>query len=119
MQETYFAICRNRNQRTSIRVRYVGCSCSLEASERMRPGQSSGLFLRHSTTKRATVTVRLDFTFVLHRHVALVRHAFCQELVQMGWLRRRRQIRVQDGQEISPRRHSSWHRCNREVYARC
>lgn len=110
---------KNRNEGTGVRVRHVSCGCSLEAGKGVRFGKSSSLLLCDATSKRATLSVCFDFTFLLHRHPSVFRHNICQELVQMGWLRWRRQVSVADGQKVPPGRDASWYRRDSQVYARC
>jgi len=83
----------------------------------MRSGQPRGLFLRHPAAKRATLALGPHLTVVLHRHARLLRHAVREELLQVGRLRGRREIRLEDGEAVSSGRNAARYRCNRKVHA--
>jgi len=59
----------HRNERASLRLCDVGRRRGLAARAGVRFGELGGLFLRDSTTKRATLAIRAYLALILHYHV--------------------------------------------------
>lgn len=84
----------------------------------MRFGKFGGLLLRDSTTKRAALAVRAHLTLILYHHARLFRHAVREEFFQVGRLRGRREICLEDGEAVPSGRNAAWYRRDRQVRAR-
>lgn len=107
-----------RNERAGLRLCDVGRRRGLAARARVRFGELGGLFLRDSTTKRATLAIRAYLILILHHDVRLFRHALREELLQVGRLRGRREIRLEDGEAVSSGCNAARYRRDREIHAR-
>lgn len=84
----------------------------------MRFGEPGGLFLRDPAAQRAAFTLGSHLALVLHRHVRFVRHPVHEKLLQVGRLRGRREIRLEDGEAVSSGLDVARYRRDRQVLAR-
>lgn len=118
IRNSILSLISSRNERAGFRLRNVSRRCSLAIGERLRPGKSRGVLVCYATASRASLAIGSDVLDAFHLDFRVFRCTLGEERVQVGRLRRRREVGVANGQEIPAGRESTWLRFHWEIHAR-